>query len=64
LSPPSIPIVSFVQSILEASGATTSSSDKVQQAVPIETGNAHPLCRPAIGGEIKPEKCLRDPHQG
>src|SRR5262245_33561899 len=64
LSPPSIPIVSLFQSILEASGATTWSSDKFQQAVPIETRNAHPLCRPAIGGEIEAKKRLRDPHEG
>src|SRR5215510_4370404 len=64
LSPPSIPIVSFFQSMLEASGATTWSSNKFQQAVSIETRNAHSLRRSAICDEIESEKRLRDAHQG
>src|SRR5437588_9036677 len=64
LSPPSIPIVSFFHSILEASRATTRSADKFQEALPIQVSNAHPLRCPAIGGEIISKKRLRDLHQG
>src|SRR5258707_825222 len=58
------PMDSFFQSTLDASGATASSPNKLQQAAPIEIGNAHTFRRPAIGGEIESKKRLRDPHQG